>query len=530
MPEGMVYVGDLATLPDQAAADLLRNPSLFRDEIDKKIVDDVPEIVVEELAKAPTVEAAAATAVNGKLATADVLVGGDRRALPGGPGGVTGWYDMPESSGYTYAYVVYEQRDWYILGGFTLDGYWKARTKGDAAGGSLSQTTVRDAIPEWWVGKPQLNGDTVTTGALGAKGAQLAIDFNERTGPTATQVAMVPVDDHNVGYPCVVPGRGVIQPYTHHGVDNLLRVVGAGGSGLGSTLRGKQEYTFTMGGAASYAQPWNLAHRRSGNTDTFFIPSRVALRWSAREIVADWSTDVLSANPGMLHMLEFPEQGYIDTFPVAFDAFGNVTKIGIIAGYNPSASRDDVYLLELDLTTYIMHDKANPQVTINITSGTPLQVTALTPVLSNKTTGTRRVFGMWTSPGSQTWKLLTCEYTGEVGATGDPTGVLTEHSFNVSTFTLTGTRTFGAAGRHLERYPGGACFGADGKVWHVNEANNVYTLSQEGVAVRKSTRALFRPTACPAGAPWDILIADVGSYVSYLNWSDTNLLAIKKGA
>lgn len=529
MPTGMVYVGDLATLPDQAAADLLRNPSQFRDEIDKKIVDDVPAIVVDELGKAPTVEAAAASAVNGKLAAADVLVGGDRRALPGGPQQVTGWYEMPESTGYTYAYVVFEQRDWYILGGWTLDGYWKARTKGDAAGGSLSQTLVRDAIPEWWVGRTQLNGDTITTGALGAKGAQLAIDFNERTGPTATQVAVVPVDDHNVGYPCVVPGRGIIHPYTYHGADSQLRMVVAGGSGLGSTLRGKPEFSFNMGGTASYSQPWLLAHRRSGTTDVFWILVRVALEWRIREITVDWATGVPTAT-AMLHLVQFPEQAYMDSFPAAYDANGNVTKIGIVAGYNPSANSDAVYLLELDLTTGIMHDKANPGYTHNIASGAPLQASGLTPVLANKTTGTRRLFGMWMAPGTQTWKILTCEYAGDVGPTGDPTGVITEHSFNVNNQTLTGTRTFGAAGRHLERYPGGACFGADGKVWHVNEANNIYTLSQEGVSVRRSTRALFRPTPCPAGAPWDVLVADVGSYVSYLNWGDTNLLAIKKGA
>lgn len=285
-----------------------------------------------------------------------------------------------------------------------------------------------------------------------------------------------------------------------------------------------------MGGTASYSQPYVLAHRRQGNTDTFWILVRVALRWNVREVVVDWTTGVPTATAGILQMLEFPEQAYIDSVPAAVDGNGNVTKIGLVAGYNPSATRDDVYLLELDLTTGIMHDKANPAVTHNITSGSPLQVSALTPILANKTTGTRRLFGLYTGNGAQTWKILTCEYTGDVGATGDPTGVITETSYDVSTRTVTGTRTFGAAGRHLERYPGGACFGADGKVWHVNEANNVYTLSQEGVSVRKSTRALFRPTACPAGAPWDILIADVGSYVSYLNWSDTNLLAIKKGA
>lgn len=522
---GLVYIGDLEGISVEMVADMFRNPTKVRDSLNEVFNADVPAIVVRELGNAPTVVAAAASAVGAQLTAADVIVGSDKRVLPVPT--KTGWYSMPEATGYTFAFVVVEQRDWYILGGFLLDGSFSARMASDSGGTSAaSRTSVPDAIVEWWVGRPQLNEDTITVGAMGAKGAQLAVDFNERSSAVATQVAKVPVDDHNVGAVCVVPRRGILQAYTYHGADNLLRVVAAGGTGLGSTLRGKPEYTFTMGGATSYAHPWVLAHKRSGNTDTFFSPSRVALRWSARELVADWSTGVVTANPGMLHMIEFPEQAYLDTFPVAYDGNGNVTKLGIIAGYNPAASRDDVYLLELDLTTYIMHDKANPSVTINITSGTPLQATALTPVLQNKTTGTRRIFEMWTTPGSQVWKLLTCEYTGDV----DPTGVITETSFNVSTFAVTGSRTFGAAGRHLERYPGGACFDAAGKVWHVNEAANVFKLSQEGVEVMRSAETIFRPRGCPPGSPWDVLVNKGITYGSYLAWSGGALLAAKKGA
>lgn len=520
------YIGDLLGVPDEMLADLLRNPSQARTMLMELFDADVPGIVVRELGKAPTVEAAAASAVAGKLAAADVLMGGDRRGLPGGPGGKSGWYEMPESTGYKYAYVEFDERDWYIVGGFTLAGYWKAHTEGEeTAGSSLSRDFVADAIPEWWVGRPQLNLDTVTTGALGQKGEVLAIDFNARTGPVATQVAVAPVDDHNVPAPCVVPGRGILMPWTWHGVDNLLRMVVAGGTGLGSTLRGKPEHTFTMGGNASYSQPWVLAHRRSGTTDTFWILVRVSLRWSIREIVVDWATGVPTATPGILHLVEFPEQAYMDTVPAAFDANGNVTKLGIIAGFNPSVNRDDVYLLELDLTTGIMHDKANPAVTHNIASGSPLQSSALTPVLANKTVGTRRVFALYTGGGAQIWKLLTCEYTGDV----DPSGIVTEHSFDVSSRTVTGTRTFGAAGRHLERYPGGADFAPDGKVWHVNEADNIYTLSLDGVPVRRSTEPMIRPRAIPQGAHIDVLLAIAPVYVTFTNWV-ANMIALKKGA
>lgn len=521
---GMIYIGDLEGITVEMVADMLRNPTPARDQLTELFNTDVPAIVVDVIADDATVVSAAASAVGAQLTAADVIIGSDKRVLPVPT--KTGWYSMPESTGYTFAFVVVEQRDWYILGGFLLDGSFSARMASDTGSSAASRTSVPDAIVEWWVGKPQLNDDTVTVGAMGAKGAQLAVDFNERSSAVATQVAKVPVDDHNVGAVCVVPRRGILEAYTYHGADNLLRVVAAGGNGLGSTLRGKTEYSFTMGGAASYAQPWLLAQKRSGNTDTFFIPSRVALRWSAREIVADWSTGVVTANPGTMQLIEFPEQVYIDTFPVAYDANGNVTKLGIVAGYNPAAGRDDVYLLELDLTTYIMHDKANPAVTINITSGTPLLASALTPVLADKGAGTRRIFEAWTTPGSQTWKILTCEYTGDV----DPSGVITETSYNVSTFAVTGTRTFGAAGRHLERYPGGACFDAAGKVWHVNEASNVFKLSQEGVEVMRSAETIFRPRGCPTGSPFDVLVNKGITYTNYLAWSGGSLLAVKKGS
>lgn len=531
----LVFYGYIEAATDTSLADLLRNPSAARTVLEDLFASDVPAIVTQALSQAPTVEAAAAQAVAGKLAAADVPLGSDKRVLPGGPFTESGWYLMPESTGYIYAYVVVESaRDWYILCGITLEGYWEARTKGDAggSGGALSRSLVPDAIPEWWVGLPQWHLDTIYTGGLGRKGEVLAIDFNARTGPVAAQVAAAIVDDHNVPGRATVPGRGTFLAWTHHGDDSLLRVCVAGGSGRADTLSGKPVATYNMGGSASYAHPWNLAHLRTGTTDTFWTFGRVALKWCIRENVADWATSTTTATPGIKQLVEFGEQAYMHVVTAVTDAFGNPTKVGIVAGHNPSANRDDVFLLELDLTKGIMHDKMNPGVTHDISSANPLQWTALTAALPDKPTGTRRVLGLYTGGGTKLWKILTVEYAGAVG----PDGVITETTINVETMQIAGTRTFGAAGRHLERYPAGAQFDRNGQVWHVNEANSIYTLSLEGVAVRRSTRAIFRPSppmpiVTPVGEPHaDLLAADVGSYTDYRMWADTNLVAIKKGA
>lgn len=534
---GLIELGTFEGAADGTLADLLRNPSQARDVLMLMFTTDVPAVVIDTVSKLPQVELSAAAAVARKLADFDIPTGTDKRLLPGGPNGDTGWYRMPQSSGFYYAFIVVEPRDWWILGGFTLDGSWEARGKGDtgAASGAVSRMAVPDAIPEWWVGLPQWYLDTIYTGGLGRKGEVLAADFNARTGPVVAQIATAPVDDHNVPGRATVPGRGTAMFYTHHGLDgdNLLRACVAGGTGRADTLTGKVVSSFNMGGAASYSQPWNLAHARTPATDTFWTLVRVALKWCIREIVADWPTSTATAQGGIKQLVEFPDQAYMHSVVAATDAFGNPTKLGIIAGFNPAVAKSAVYVLELDLKTGIMHDKMKPTVRQDISAANPLQSTALTAALPDKATGTRRVLGLHCDGGGKLWKLLTVEYAGAVG----PDGVITEWTLDVDTTQLVGNpRTFGTTGRHLERYPSGAQFDRDGKVWHINESGNVYTLSQEGVSVRKSTRGMLRflpvmpiltQTAEP---PIDGILGDIGSYTDYRAWSDVNLLAIKKGA
>lgn len=531
---GMAYVGDLPAVPDAMLASLLRNPTQARAVLEALFESDVPEIVVAELAKNPTLVAGAAAAVNAQLTAADVIIGTDKRVIPAEA--KVGWYLMPESSGYMITLQAITQRDAWILAGITLDGSWKFRGDGGDTSGSLSRMKIPDAIPEWWVGLPQWHLDTIYATALGGKGEVLAADFNARTGPMAVQVATAPVDDHNVPGRATVPGRGTFLAYTHHGLegDSQLRVVVGGGSGRADCLTGKTVSSFNMGGAASYAAPWNLAHARTATTDTFWTFVRVALKWCIRENVADWPTSTVTATAGIKQLVEFPDQAYMHTSVAAADELGNPTKLGIIAGFNPAVAKSAVYVLELDLKTGKMHDKKNPEVVQDISAANPLQSTALTAVLPDKTSGTRRVLGLYCDNGGKLWKLLTIEYAGAVG----PDGIITEYTFDVDQMQLVGSpRTFGATGRHFERYPGGAQFDRNGKVWHINESGNIYTMSQEGVSVRKSPKGMIRvltvmPIVKQTGEPFaDVLTGDFnGSYTDYKAWSDVNLLAIKKGA
>lgn len=532
---GMAYVGDLPAVPDAMLASLLRNPTQARAVLTALFEADVPAIVVTELGKNPTVVAAAAAQVAAQLAAADVVLGKDKRVIPAEA--KVGWYLMPESSGYMITLQAITQRDAWILAGITLDGSWKFRgADGAGSAGAVSRMVVPDAIPEWWVGLPQWHLDTIYTGALGRKGEVLAVDFNARTGPIVVQVATAPVDDHNVPGRATVPGRGTFLAYTHHGLegDNLLRVVVGGGSGRADCLTGKPVTSFNMGGAASYGAPVNLAHARTPTTDTFWTFVRVALKWCIRENIADWPTSTVTATAGIKQLIEFPDQAYMHAVVAATDELGNPTKLGIIAGFNPAVPKSAVYVLELDLKTGKMHDKMNPLVTQDINASSPLLSSALTAVLPDKQTGTRRTLGLYCDNGGKMWKLLTIEYAGAVGADG----IITEWTLNVDTMQLVGTpRTFGTAGRHFERYPGGAQFDRNGKVWHINESGNIYTIAQEGVAVRKSSKGMLRVLPVmpivkqSAEPPVDVLTGDVsGSYTDYKAWSDVNLLAIKKGA
>lgn len=525
----LVFYGYIEAATDTSLADLLRNPSAARTVLEELFASDVPAIVVQALAETPTVEGAAAAAVNGKLAAADVPVGSDKRVLPGGPTGTTGWYEMDEASGYVYAFVVFEERDWYILGGFTLEGYWKAHTEGAGGAGGVSLTSLRDAIVEWWGTLPERIQDLVLAGALGDAGQVLAVDYNPRTGWDAVQVATAPRDDHNTPGRATVPTRGGIMPFTHHNIDNLLRIVLGPGTGRAASYTGRPVATFTMGGNVSYAQPWHLPHLATAETNSFGILTRVNLKWVMRDFLAPWKTGIAEAASGVKNLVEFPEQSYMHSVSAVRNANGDTTKIGIVAGYNPTAVRDAVYLVELDLTTGKMHDKAKPSVVHDINAGEPLQSSALTPVIPEKETGTRRLFGLHTGNGGNLWKILTMEYTGTVEATST-TGVITEYTFDVDKLQLVGTRTLGTAGKHLQRYPAGAQFADDGTVWYVTESNNVYTLWHEGRIVRQSKRPMFRPMPVPTGGETKLLISDVGSYINFDNWDDTNLLAIMEGA
>ncbi len=81
----------------------------------------------------------------------------------------------------------------------------------------------------------------------------------------------------------------------------------------------------------------------------------------------------------------------------------------------------------------------------------------------------------------------------------------------------------GAAPRAL---PGGAKFGPDGAVWHINEAAGTFTLSRNGVPVRRSKTALFRANPAPAGGPAAVFVNEVKGYNSYLDWFGAQLLVL----
>lgn len=512
------------------ATDASMASELAREDSDasKAVVERIRPVAAGIISEDPTLVAAAAARIDDEIETRDLLQGGDPRALPTGTAFFT---PLPPSTGYLGAWMVERDRRQFVAMGLRLDG--TLRGKFDAGPAGVATNIVPDCIPEWWIGPPpqRFLGWTATAG-LGSEGQVLAVDYNDRTGPVAVQVATVTADDHNVPGRFTIPGRGSLMQWTLHGATHSIYLCAAPGSGRAETFTGRPTVAINVGGPASYGQIWHLAHLQTSTTDTFWVLLRNDLNWGVQEVVVDWSTGAVTASGAFKKMVSFADQPYMHSVPVAFDASGNATKFGIILGYNPTASRDEVFLLEIDVTTGILHDKANPAVTHNINSGSYLAHTALRAVLPDKPTGTRRVFGLYVD--GVIWKLLTGEYAGAVA----PTGTYEETSFNVSTGVITGSRTIGVMGAHLERYPAGAQFAPDGTVWSIRESGNVYTLYNEGTAVLLSADPLFRilpvypapgiPALIP-GKQIDVFVGRVyGEYTDYLDWDAVALVGVKK--
>lgn len=375
---------------------------------------------------------------------------------------------------------------------------------------------VDDAIQEWWIGPViQNHGDWYSTASLSETGQVQAIDVDAAGTSSRATVATAPVDDHNVPARATLPGRGSLVQWTHHGEDESFSVVVAPGSGRADTFEGRPETRITVGSKVSYGQLLHLPDSQTAQTDTFWVLLRNDLNWGIAELVVDWNTGEAIYAGKYRRLVTFPEQAYLTS---TFDDTTSGT-VRIAAGYNPAVGRSDVYLLELDLRTGILTDLMRPRTTHDITSADYLPATELTPFLG-ETQGTRRLLDVRPAPADPA--VLTVEYPGDVS--GD--GVYTETTLDTEGERT--TRTFGATGRHLERYPCGASFGVGGAVWHCGESGGAWSLWRDDEKVIGSSAALFRPMPTTGGAI-SVLIGRIERYEDYRRWGGSSLLAVSAG-
>lgn len=491
------------------------------------------ELFNAALADSPDVAAAAAlaaaSAVVDELAEQDIVVRYDGRALPVAPGGPTYWGPLPRSSGYVWGVIMSGASGDYVALGVKLNGDIGGRLAG-GGGGSIASNViwrVLDCIQEWWIGPVvQRHQGWYSTVGLGNAGQVLAVDVDDRTPPVAVQVGTTAlVDDHNVPARFVLPGRGSLMEWTEHGSTTNLFFSVAPGSGRAETHRGRAVQTIEIGTGTSYGQIFHRPWLQTTNTDTFWVLLRNDSAWGIQEVVVNWSTGIITASGAFKRFVSFSAQPYVRSVEGGTNTAGNPC-VRLAIGYNPGAVRHEVYAGELDLVTGIFRDIANPALTHNINSGTYLSDSALTPILPDTAPAIRRLLGIRPRAGGEDWGILTVEYTTpEVS----PAGVIRESIYSPSTGQVTGSRTFGAVGAHMARYPAGASYADDGTVWHSNEAGGTWTLSHEGTPVHRSTNGLLRPMPTPPGGPVDVLVSEVFYYPSYLDWR-ADLLAISKEA
>lgn len=472
-----------------------------------------------------TIANSAAVAVAEKIAAEDIVLGYDGRALPVAPGGPTYWGPLPRSSGYVWGIVMSGATGDYVALGVKLNGDIGGRIAGGASSSSTNVLwRVLDCIQEWWVGPVvQRHEGWYSTAGIGDQGQIVVVDIDDRTPPIAVQIGTAEIDDHNAPGRYTIPGRGSFAQWTWHGNTTHLFLVVAPGSGRAEDFRGRPVQQIEIGSGTSYGQIFHLPYKQTTNTDTFWILLRNGGNWGIAEIVVNWSTGIVTMPTAYKRFISFAAQPYVTSAEGGTNSAGNPV-VRLAAGYNPAANTHEVYLLELDLVTGIAKDMAS-SVTHDINGSSYLSDSALTPVLAGTGSGTRRLLGVSPAEAGPGWGLLTIEYAGAVA----PSGVITERTYTPGTG-LTDSRTLGVAGAHSERYPAGAQYATDGTVWHSNESGGTWTLSHEGTAVHRSTKALMRPMPTPPGGPVDVLVSEVGRYAIYLDWGDTDLLAISKEA
>lgn len=520
----MVRAGEVDAATDMTMDAIVRNQmsrsrasimELVKPAVSAALADaDVSDIVTD----------AALDAVADVLAAEDVVLGPDGRALPTGAHGSTYWGPLPRSTGYLWGVVVSTSSGDYVALGVKLNGDIGGRVAG---GGEVVDDTnvrwrVRDAVQEWWIGPIwQRQYGWYSTVGIGDQGQILAIDIDDRTPPVAVQVGTAGVDDHNVPSRFTIPGRGSVMQWTHHNGTSNLFVSVARGSGRAEGFRGSPVQSISIGEPVSYGQWFHREDLQTSTTDTFLVLVRNHPRWAFVEVLVDWSAGTATRVGSLMPFVAFAGQPYIWHADGGTNSAGNPV-VRLALGYNPAADMHEVFLMELDIVTGVAFDVANPTVTHNIRSGTYLSDSSLTPVLPGTGAGTRRLLGIRDRDAGESWGILTTEYAAAVA----PSGVYTEHVYTPGVG-LGESRTFGTAGAHLAQYPAGAQYAPDGTVWHSNESGGVWTLSHEGGAVHRSTKALMRPMPTGVG-PVAAFVSEVGRYVNYQDWGDTDLLALEE--
>lgn len=479
----------------------------------------------------PTIVETTRAAVAARVAAEKLVKGDSPRVLPDDE--LVSFGPMAPSSGYVWG-ITLQTTDGrrYVALGVKLNGDVGGRFAGSSNAGNLI-ATVRDIIYGWWSG-PVI--ETVTgfyaTAGLGRGGDSMAIDIDFHGVVSAARIGlngMVDADDHNppsrktirdntTGYV-----RGGIAQLKNHGTETTCRVVTAPGRGRATDFLGRAEVTVPIGSAVSYGRWIHNRYAQTATTDDLLLLLRNDVNWGIRDMRVDWANDGAVTQLGAYkRLLSFAQQPYVTVADGAPTADGHQT-VRLAAGYNPTgANRHEVYLLSLDVQNGDVRDIKTGTVLHNIyTASSYLSDAQLSAVIPDVASGTRRLLDTRAASAGAELGVLTVEYPGDVG----PDGMITEWRFN-DAGVLQSKREWGKTGQHLERYPGGAKFGPDGAVWHINETGGTFTLSRNGVPVRKSTTPLFRVEPAPVGGPAAAFVNEVKGYNSYLDWFNSILIVL----
>lgn len=280
-------------------------------------------------------------------------------------------------------------------------------------GGSRGGVLVQDAVGEWWTWPLATyeNGRVVGGGISPDRGdgfADVVVWESSDLGVTQRyEIATALVDDHNCPAVLVTPGRRIVVAWNNHNTDHILHVKVSDTGGNASTLVAAADQTFDVGFDISYCQLHRITHLCTAADDVIWCFTRLfrgdGWSWEVIPLTVNQATGTVTRGT-TLRFLNGTATHQL--YAMVQDNYSTPQKLRVLAGYNPAATRHELYAFEIDVTSGAVTSLSDAALTANLTTPTnvPIVCPSAVPAVPDVAAGnSRRLF--YPRPGPSGWAI-----------------------------------------------------------------------------------------------------------------------------